>query len=194
MSFISKVLDRPELFAISRGTIGENGIEVGICDSLVVNGDLDSQKVCILKLDEHERYNSRYTANPPPMIDNLAIVQCCDGSVRLYFLELRSANGVGKMRQLKPAAVREKFVTAANDFAETNYGDLFNAASPINATAHLVCNPWRQAPGKGAAERFKAKVQSSALDTYASMKPIEFLGRPLMVNPILPPDPVIHGC
>lgn len=192
---LNAITQTPELFAIRRYDVSENGIGISFHESLLnENGDLLDHKVGVLKLDEYEAYNSRYTHNPPKVADNLVIVQCDDSSIKLYIIELRQSNGTRPTRRLHPNEIEEKFSTALNDFIELRYPDVFAPSRIKLIKAYLVADPWRLAGRDDGAQLFEKKVKLSALDAYAFRKPLKIFDRFVAIDPVMPPNPVIMPC
>jgi hypothetical protein len=189
------ILENQDLFCIRRETISDQGVEAEIHgDFLDLNGNLLSDKICILKLDAYCAYNSKYTPNPPQVIDNLVIVKCCDGSISIHMIELRCSCGRNPTRRLNPSEILGKFITAANDFIGTRYAEIFKKMSIKDVKAYLVSDPWQLASRSDGGDLFKKKIKLSSLDAYSSMKPINVLGRSVLINPVMPPQPIIKGC
>lgn len=191
-----RVLEDVDLFAIKRNSIVENGVEVEIHRDLFARGDgadLDHERICILKLDDYRAYNSRHTHNPPKVIDNFVAVRCCDGSVSIYLIELRSSQGRRPTQRLKASEIEEKFCTAAHDFIGARYLDVFAGMKIKEIKAYLVSNPWGLG-SSGGDEIFEKKIKLSSLDVYSSRKPIEVLNHRFLINPVLPPNPVVSPC
>lgn len=185
----------PELFAIRRFDVTENGVGITFSPRLLdENGNLRDDAVCVLKLDDYHAYNSRTARNPPKVIDNLVIVRCCDGTARLHLIELRKANGRRPTRRLKAEDIEEKFHTAIHDFIEKRYASIFPMEKIADIKAYLVSDPWNQSGKEERRELFEKKVKSSALDAYGARRPFKIFGRSVFINPILPPDPVIEPC
>lgn len=192
---LNAITQIPELFAIRRYEVSENGVGVSFHASLLKeNGDLHDDKVGILKLDDYEAYNSRYTHNPPKVADNLVIVQCGDSSIKLYIIELRQSNGNRPIRRLNPKEIEEKFRAALNDFIESRYPEVFPSTRVKSIMAYLVADPWRMAGKDDSAQLFEKKVKLSALDAYAFRKPLRIFDRFVPINPVMPPNPVITPC
>ncbi len=186
---------RPELFAIRRLDVEENGIGITFSSDLFeLNGSLRDDKVCVLKLDEYQAYNSRQTKNPPKVIDNLIVLECCDGSLKLYLVELRHSRGRRPTQRLKYNEIEEKFKTAMHDFIEKRYSDIFHEKNVSEIKAFLVSDPWGHSERIGGRELFEKKAKSSALDAYGSKKPLRLLGRNIFINPVIPPDPLVEPC
>lgn len=192
---LNAITQIPELFAIRRYDVSENGVGVSFHESLLDdNGDLLDHKVGILKLDEYEAYNSRHTHNPPKVADNLVVVQCDDSSIKLYAIELRQSNGNRPTRRLHPNEIEEKFSTALNDFVELRYSNIFPSEKVRSIKAYLVADPWKLAGKENSDELFQKKVKLSALDAYAFRKPLRVFGRFVVIDPVMPPNPVIAPC
>ncbi len=192
---LNELIKTPELFAIIRLDVSENGIGVTFDDELLnANGDLRDDKICVLKLDDYAAYNSRSTHNPPKVIDNLIIVKCCDDLATIYLVELRQSNGKRPTKRLHPDEIEEKFKTATGDFIEGRYPEIFKSERIKDIKAYLVSDPWNHSGRDNAQELFNKKLKSSALDAYSSRKPLKILGRNILINPIVPPDPVIRPC
>lgn len=186
---------RPDLFAIQRTDVSENGISITFSDELIEkNGDLRSDKVCILKLDDYHAYNTAFTPNPPKVIDNLVVLQCCNGSIKLVLIELRKSNGKNRTRRLRACEIKEKFQTAIHDFIEVRHSDIFSREKITDVKAYLVSDACSQFEANNNDEKFKRKIKSSALDAYGSMKPFVLYNIPIFINPIVPPNPVIAAC
>ena len=192
---LRELTQRPELFSIQRQDVSENGIGITFSSDLVdANGDLHVNKVCILKLDDFFAYNSRYTHNPPKVIDNLVVVKCFNDTFKLYLIELRCSNGKKPVRRLRVSEIEDKFRTAIHDFIETRYSEIFRSELVCEILAYLVSDPWKQSKTDSGREFFEKKLKLSALDAYASRKPFRVLGRSVFINPIMPPEPVIGPC
>lgn len=177
----------PNLFEIRRNSIFDEGVFSEIDSSLLdENGDLLNDKVLILKLDEYFAYNSRKTHNPPPVIDNLIIVKCCDSSIGIYMIELRNAGGRDPRQRLHPRLIEPKFITAAADFIGQRYNGFFGAVAVSGIYAYLVIGVSNKI--------YEEKIKLATLDVYSSRKPIDVLGRRVLINPTLPPNPVIRCC
>lgn len=192
---LREITQRPELFSIQRQDVSENGIGITFSPDLIdENGNLHDNKVCILKLDEFFAYNSKYTHNPPKVIDNLVVVKCFNGEFRIYLIELRCSNGRKPVRRLRASEIEEKFKTAIHDFIEIRYTDIFRPETICEILAYLVSDPWNQSKIDNGRELFDKKMKLSALDAYASRKPFRIFGRNVFINPIMPPEPVIRPC
>jgi hypothetical protein len=192
---IDRILLDANLFAIRRLDVSENGIRVTFDPALMdENGYLHDDKVCILKLDDYIAYNSKHTHNPPRVIDNLIIVQCCDGSIDIYLIELRKSEGTRPTRRLQPSEIEEKFRTAIYDFLAIKQKDIFSEYQIRQIKAFLVTDPWNHSNKVNGKELFAKKLQLSCLDAYSSRKPFEVFGHTVIINPILPPDPTIKPC
>ena len=191
---INKIINDATLHATLRNSIGEEGITVGIAKSLLTADDcLDNEVVAILKLDSFFAYNSRETPNPPKAIDYLVVVRCCDRSIRLYLIELRKSEGRNRTDRISPQEIVGKFQTVANDFFP-RFPEIFNRENVSKVTAHLVTDPWKLRDKPDADNKFSQKIKLSALDRYGSQKPLSILGRAVIINPILPPNPIIEPC
>lgn len=192
---LNAITNNPDLFAIRRSDVAENRIRVSFHESFLdKNGDLLDHKVGVLKLDDYFAYNSRCTHNPPKVADNLVVVQCGDGSIKLYVIELRQSNGVRPIRRLNPSEIEEKFSTVLNDFIELRYPDIFSREKIKSIKAFLVSDPWGLAEKNGGSELFEKKVKLSALDAYASRKPLKCFDMFVVINPVMPPNPIMVPC
>lgn len=192
---LNKVIQIPELFAIRRLDVSENGVGITFHPKLLSDqGDIRDDLVCILKLDEYHAYNTRTAHNPPKVIDNLVIVECCDGRISVYLIELRLSNGRRPTKRLHPSEIEEKFSTAIHDFIEKRYANVFSGDLIKEIKAYLVADPWKHSGKENANELFAKKMKSSALDAYSSRKPFRLFGHSILISPIVPPDPVITPC
>lgn len=192
-----KIHQDADLFSIKRNSLSENGVDVSIDPGLFADPDgdvLDDERICILKLDAFHAYNSRDAHNPPPAIDNLVLVKCCDDSISVYLIELRCSQGRRPIRRLSVKEVEQKFLTAADDFIGRRYAKLFESVSIRDVRAYLVSDPWGLRGDASGADRFNKKIKLSSLDAYSSRRPIDVLGRKVIICPVLPPNPVISPC
>ncbi len=192
---INSIINNQDLFPIVRFDVSENGVGISFSDHLLdKNGDLLTDRVCILKLDDYHAYNSKSTTNPPKVIDNIVIVQCFDNSIKIYLIELRSSNGRRPTQRLKHVEIEDKFKTAINDFVETRHAEIFGRVKINEAKAFLVTDPWKLSQKADGRELFNKKIKQSALDAYSSRKPLNIFGKKIFINPIMPPDPTITSC
>lgn len=186
-----KIMHDDGLFNIRRESCSENGIGADISKSLLdENGDLNNEKVIILKLDDY--YSSRNMPNPPPSPDYLVIIQCCDGSIDGYIIELRNTKSTRNVRQKD---ISKKFQTIADDFFGIKYKHIFTSDDGgiifNNLKLYLVTDPL--GINKSSGDSYKKNTKGSVLDAYGSMRPIKIGKKGYVIEPILP-DPAIESC
>jgi hypothetical protein len=185
---ITKILNNKDFFAICRNACEENGVRITFNEKLVLGDNF-----LILKLDEFHFYNSRDTHNPLPCIDNLIVVRCCDGSFVYHLVELRQSQGKHPTRRLRPNEILKKFQTVADDFFP-KHSEIFVPDEAKSVHAYLVSDPWNISEKPEADSIFRSKAMGSCLDAYSGLKPINVLGQAVVIQPVLPPNPIINPC
>lgn len=182
----------PDLFAIVRQHCRENDVGATVAAALLdFRGDLDHERVIVLKLDS--LYSSQNMHNPPPAPDYLVIVRCCDDSYEGYIIELRDSGQTGAVRA---SQILPKFRTAVEDFLERRYRHLFFDGDDIvfkSLKLYLVTDPLGiRSKGLSDAE-YKTRIRGTTLDAYSTLKPVVVGKRALLIEPVLP-DPTIEPC
>lgn len=182
----------PELFAIVRQHCRENDVGATVASALLdEGGDLDHERIIVLKLDS--LYSSQNMHNPPPAPDYLVIVKCCDDSFEGYIIELRDTTQTGAVRA---SAILPKFRTAIDDFLARRYRHLFFRGEEIifrKLKLYLVTDPLG-VRAKGLSEQeYKSRIRGTTLDAYAALQPVMVGNRALLIEPVLP-DPSIEPC
>lgn len=182
----------PELFAIVRQQCCENDVGATVAAALLTEGgELDHERVIVLKLDS--LYSSQNMHNPPPAPDYLVIVRCCDGSHEGYIIELRDTGQTGAVRA---SQILPKFTTAIDDFLGRRYRHLFFNGDDIvfrSLKLYLVTDPLGlRSKGLSNAE-YKSRIRGTTLDAYSALQPVVVGKRALLIEPVLP-DPTIEPC
>lgn len=187
-----EIFSDPELFAIVRQNCRENDVGATIASDLLdVNGDLNHDRVIVLKLDA--LYSSQNMHNPPPSPDYLVIVKCCDESYEAYIIELRDVGQTGAVRS---AQILPKFRTATDNFLSVKYRHIFFDGEDIKfkrLKLYLVTDPLNL-KGKTLSEaEYQNRIRGTVLDAYASLAPIVVGRRAYLIEPVLP-DPTVLAC
>ena len=184
MPVIENIRKNTELAQCVRYSIEECGISVQIGKSLRDNDDLIHEIIAILKPDAY--YNSKNYSRPPKAADNVAVIKDCE-SFDIYIIELKSAS---KIKYIKVKDIQEKFKGVLNCFF-CEFKDIFKSDYNLRKiNLWLVCNPFR-CQGNITEEIFRKKIKATALDSFQSMKPMEFKGKAALIIPMLP-SPVIE--
>jgi hypothetical protein len=158
-----------DLFGILRGCCEENSICVGFCDELQADGEINEEKVKILKIDAY--YSSMRMHNPPPSIDCLIIVKDGSDLYKIYLVELRDVNGMGLIR---PDDIVRKFSTVTNRFLSQDFASIFmdERFNIREFKMWLITDPFK--PLNLTEEQFRKKVKGTVLEKYQTMKPLRF--------------------
>lgn len=187
-----QIYQDPDLFAIVRQQCRENDVGVTLADALLnASGDLDYERVIVLKLDS--LYSSQNMHNPPPAPDYLVIVKCTDNAYEGYVIELRDTGQTGAVRS---SQILPKFRTAVDDFLSRRYRHLFFQNNELvfkSLKLYLVTDPMGLRAKRLSAEEYKLRIRGTTLDAYASLQPIVVGNRAHLIEPILP-DPTIEPC
>lgn len=179
---INAIQENIHLFRISRGTCEENEMGVSICEALLKDGEIDDDKVAILKVDEY--YNTRDFAIPPKSIDCLIVLKRADSAFCLYLIELKN---VSKVKSLRPSAIVAKFKTAVDRFMGRDSGDIFLSGQfeIEKLRLMLVADPFNA--GRMTEEEYRRRIKGTVLDAYQSMKPFKFRGHIRQIEHRPPP-------
>ncbi len=143
----------------------------------------------ILKTDAY--YSSARFPNPLPSTDCLIVVRCLEHNCfDLYLVELRNTASRNRLRH---ADIRRKFETVLTDFLGARFAHIFLAYEIREVRLYLVTDPFNiGAMGLTPAE-WKKRMKGTLLDAYSQVLPVQFQGRPLAIEPVLP-DPAIEDC
>lgn len=174
---INRILETEELFQITRSTCEENGICVNICDNLMIDDQLDSSKIIILKIDKY--YNSSLMHNPPPSVDCLVIIKYGENEFGLTLVELKN---VSNARDIRPNTIRPKFVTVLDDFLTIRFSSIFSehAYNLSYLKLWLVTNPYKWPVMTN--EQYEKKLKGTVLELYLSQKPLRFRNKVSMIE------------
>jgi hypothetical protein len=187
-----RIYQDPELFAIIRQQCRENDVGATVAAALLDgNGDLNHERVIVLKLDS--LYSSQNMHNPPPAPDYLVIVKCAENAYEGYVIELRDSVQTGAVRA---SQILPKFKTALDDFLSKRYRHIFFNGDEIvfkTLKLYLVTDPLGLR-SKGLSEvEYMSRIRGTTLDAYASLDPVIIGDRALLIEPVLP-DPTIEPC
>ena len=195
---ISQLYADEKVFEILAYSIEEEGISIGIGDTLLVGGDIDSEKAIIMKPDLF--YSSRnMKGNAPKSADGVVLVDD-SGSFHLYVAELKSS----RLPAIKKADIKAKFDTVFERFFIDDYAHVFNNQNmPYNLVSlniWLVCDPLGLREKSVDDDEFirragalKSKMRTLLADYAAGFKPYAFKGIVATVQPMLSPPTIEVG-
>lgn len=174
-----QITNHVTLYGLRCHVCAENNCSVTFSDELLADGELDEQKVLILKPDLY--YHSSKILNPPKSPDCLILIRCAENEqYNLYLIELKD---VSNTKNLKHKDIRLKFETMINLFFK-EFKEIFEARNYKNIYFYLVSTYPKNA-SLLSPEQYKIKIKGSALATYDSMKLMELFGKliPIQVVP-----------
>ncbi|GEM_PF-4005150 len=195
---ISQLYADEKVFEILAYSIEEEGISIGIGDTLLVGGDLDPEKAIIMKPDIF--YSSKnMKGNTPKSADGVVFVDD-SGDYHLYVAELKSS----RLPAIKKSDIKEKFDTIFERFFVDDYAHVFdNQQMPYNLVSlniWLVCDPLRLREKSTDHDDFirraaalKSKMRTLLADYASSFKPYAFKGIVATVQPMLSPPTIEVG-
>ncbi len=181
MQMFEQIDQHPDLYGILRGTCEENSLCIAFCDLLKCGGEIDDNKVRILKIDSY--YNSSRMHNPPPSIDCLIIVNLGENRFDFYLIELRDVTITGLVH---PVAIVPKFRTVVEKFFHEDFSEIFLSSSyQLNRfKLWLVTDPFHAA--SLTEEQYKKKIEGTVLEIYQTLKPLKFRDKIAMIEPKRP--------
>ena len=172
-----KIINHPELFGMLCHECTENNAKVEFDNSLLINNDLDSDKILILKPDNF--YHSSRMHNPPPSPDCLILINCTEKEYYdLYLIELKD---VKDTKELKYKIVVEKFNTMIEQFFP-KFEAIFNAFSYGAITFYLVTT-YPKGSAQLSNDDYHSRIAGSALDAYGSRKPLKLFNKAVFIQP-----------
>ena len=177
-----------------RHTLSEQGMEVEIGNSLLLqNGDLDANKIVILKPDDF--YCTPHFAAPPKSVDGIAIVKGTNGKYHFYIVELKSS----RFKNIKKSDIQAKFNTIFHRFFSPDFQHVFIDMDYELETLNLwlVCDPLQMRAKCADHEQYIEKIKviaerlSGLLNDYAAtFKPFSFKQHTAMIRPLLSPPTI----
>ncbi len=189
---IQKIKNCKELIPYLKNIIEDEGIEVGIDDSLT------PEKLVIIKTDDY--YNGLHLSFPPKSIDFVVAVDCaCDWYV-LYLLELKNVNSPKK---LSVKDIHEKFENTICDFLSQRFGEIFMASQYKykDIKLYLVSDAYGLKGKYSTYEEYK-KIQnkrqriqgrdSLRVDFNLGSKLFKFRGKIIRISYDIPPNPIVR--
>ena len=181
------IINNQELFPILGYECTENNVKVEFDNSLLINNDLDNDKILILKPDNF--YHSSRTHNPPPAPDCLILIHCAEKEhYDLYLIELRD---VKDTTYLKYTDIVKKFETMINEFFQ-EFDTIFNAAN-YGIIAFYLVTTYPKGSGQLSDSGYRNRIKNCALDAYSSQKPLKLFNKIIFIQP--KPSPlVISSC
>lgn len=190
MELFDAIIEDRELFSVFCGDCRENNISVGFFDSLLKNGEIDDNRVLILKPDNYYATHNKTLydhTEPPSAIDCLIIVKCTEHNYYdLYLVELRDVSTGTK--DLKYPIISKKFNTVLNRFF-MEFDNVFGGVQFRKVNLLLVTDPYRSK----SEDDFKRRILGTALDAYASQTLI-FQNKKYLIQPVYPHKTHIHPC
>ena len=171
----------PDLYGILRGACEENKLCIAFCHLLKCDGEIDDNKIRILKIDSY--YNSSRMHNPPPSIDCLIIISLGNNKFDFYLVELRD---VAMTQLVRPDDIVPKFKTTVERFLHKDFSEIFLSSEiAINRfKLWLVTDPFHAA--SLTEEQYKKKIQGTVLEKFQTMKPLKFRDKIAMIEPKRP--------
>lgn len=188
---IPSIYADPSMQQLIRHTLSEQGMEVEIGTTLLLdNGDLDSNKIVILKPDDY--YCTPTFAAPPKSVDGIAIVKGSNEKYHFYIAELKSS----RFKNIKKSDIEEKFNTIFHRFFPQDFQHIFIDIEYELESLNLwlVCDPLQIRTKCQSHDEFINKVKTIAerlkglLNDYAAaFKPFTFKQHTAMIKPLLSP-------
>lgn len=182
-------------FAISCGTLEEEGVAIQFSDELLVNGEIDPDRVAILKPDAF--YNTADFARPPKSVDGLVVVDCGEG-VYFYVAELKSS----RSRNISKVDVQQKFDTVFEQFFKDHFSHVFERQdyNLKDIRLWLVCDPFQIRNKCQTDEEYVQRVKAVAdrqrgmlAEMGAGYRPYRFRGFMAAIKPILSPPVILSN-
>lgn len=187
-----ELIAHPELYGITRSSCWENDVGIKFSSELLSeDGYPLEDRVLILKLDEF--YSSARMHNPPPSVDCLVLVKCNEeNTYSMFLIELRNTKLTSSVR---PKDIKKKFDTAITDFIQNRFSDIFLNEKYYIAkiNLYLVTDPLQLVKKNLSEDEVRKYILGTVLDAYATIEPINGLGRYLQIKPLLP-SPAIETC
>ncbi len=178
-----KIINELSLFATLCGSCSENNAVVEFADALKLNGELNDERVLILKPDAF--YSSKRMSDPPPSPDCLVLVKClAEDHYDLYLVELKDVDAT---KQLQYRVIAAKFQTMAERFF-VEFATIFDAIN-YGAIKFYLVTTYPKGGGSLSEEDYRKKIKGSHLDIYASVKPLLLFGKAVLIEP--KPSPLI---
>lgn len=189
---IQKIKNCKELIPYLKNTIEDEGIKVGIDESLI------PENLVIIKTDDY--YNNLHLSFPPKSIDYVVVVDCaCDWYI-LYLLELKNVNSPKK---LSIKDIQEKFENTICDFLSRRFGGIFMACQYKykDIKLYLVSDAYGLEGKYSTYAEYKKnqdkrqKIQgrdSLRVDFNLGSKLFKIRGKIVRINYDIPPNPIIR--
>lgn len=191
LAMLEAIAQDSALFAISARDCRENNVGIAICDTLLCGGDLDDERIKILKVDRH--YSTCNLGKPPKSIDCLIAVKCRSGGFELTLVELKDVSSIGGIR---PRDILEKFRITIERFMSQDFGYVFNntAYEIARVRAWLVADPFNLSDLPD--EVYRRKVGTTRLKAFQSAAPFVFRGHRVLIEMLrpTPQEPEICSC
>lgn len=185
MPLFDLITNEPELFAIRRSTCSENDVCACFAEDLLKNGELDDDRVLILKPDDY--YNSKKIANRPPSVDCLILVKCTEQQhYDLYLIELRDVHT--GTNNLKFKDISRKFETVLGDFFD-RFQSVFSNVNIGKISLLLITNPYKSSTE----QEYKSRFAGTAMDAYTSQR-LTFGNKKYPIQPVSPNNTHIYPC
>ena len=172
-----KIINHPELFGIRCHECTENNAAAEFDSSLLINNDLNNDRVLILKPDNY--YHSSRMHNPPPSPDCLILINCTENeNYNLYLIELRDVKDTA---HLKYKDIVKKFETMINEFFQ-EFEAIFNAVS-YGVIAFYLVTTYPKGSDQLSDNDYRTKIKNCALDAYSSQKPLKLFNKAIFIQP-----------
>ncbi len=172
-----KIINHPELISIMCGVCSENNASVEFSDFLKLNKEIDDSKVLILRPDVY--YNAKKIEKRPKSPDCLILINCEDKKhYDLYLIELKD---VSDTRDLKYETSFKKLSTMINDFF-VKFADIFDEINYGGIKFYLI-STYPKGSENLSEEEYRKRIKGSALDVYASQKPLKLYNKAVLIEP-----------
>ena len=189
---IQKIKNCKELIPYLRNRIEDEGIEVGVDESLV------PEELAIIKIDDY--YNNLHLGFPPKSIDFVVAVDCACEWYALYLLELKNVNSPKK---LSIKDIQDKFENTICDFMSQRFETIFMASQYKykDIKLYLVSDAYGLKGKYGTYAEYKKiqekrqKIQgreSLRVDFNLGSKLFKFRGKIVRICYDIPPNPMIR--
>ena len=149
---------------------GQNNSSVELDTTLLLNNELDDEKILILKPDSF--YHSSRMLKQPPAPDCLILIRCVESdSYTLYLIELKDTNHKGLVNY---EDIVKKFETMINEFFH-DFSDIFSVVNYEKIEFYLVTT------------FLTRKNRSLILDTYMRKPSLPLFGKKIFIIPVSSP-------
>lgn len=173
-----------EIFPALRQTCAENDYSVDVCGCFLEGGELNHEKIKIIKIDEI--LASKNIHNPPKSVDCLILMKK-QADFKVVMVELRN---IGKIGGITRQEIDDKFsssIAYIEQKMEKLLDGVFDFFKVVEVEFIVVTDPFK---GKDQNEGFHRANRNTALDQIRNIKPKKCFGQ-LAAIKVMRPNPVV---